>query len=327
MSALFQIESSDQRDQPESLQSLRLAQELKQYQQLRGQEKKLRGRVEYLEKQAARHGQLNVPVDVALLLQEEREKLTALRQELALQEEQLASLAALPAEQRSTIEAEQLEQLLSDLKIKREQARLIQGNLNFLEEKEAQFGVNTRVDLANELRLTQEELERVRLELSQLEKKLKALWQLDPGAIPDFDLLDDAQIKKLAREIISQRETTEREQARKNKAAFVEKYETVVTTALNELRESLNAGSSYRVSSQFGATGEAVWKLSTVGSFDGIEVELAFDCRSNPLHFQCTRFNHDHQVVSQLQAELTRASLVETLKALHQKKNPWWKFW
>ncbi len=140
MASFFQIESSDTREQPNTLASMALSQQLAQYQQLRREEKKLRARVGYLEKQAALKGPLAVEVDLALLLQEEKAELETLRQTLASQEEQLEHLQALPAEERTAIEAEQLEQLVSDLRAKREQLRIIQDNVNFLEEKQAQFG-------------------------------------------------------------------------------------------------------------------------------------------------------------------------------------------
>jgi len=327
MSALFQIEHSDQREQPDSLASVMLTEQLTKYQQLRREEKKLRGRVEFLEKQAALHGFLQAKVDAATLLQEEKSQLEALREEVEQQEDRLKKLEELPPAQRTDIEAEHLEQLLSDLKAKREQLRIYQGNLHYLEEKQAQLGLEARVDLANELKLTQAALEKVREQWQQLEKTLKAAWQFDPSTVPDFDALEAKQIKSLAKEIIARHEAQTQAQTQARMESAAQKYHELVVAELETLRQAAYPDPNCQVTDKLPSAGKAEWKLFCVGSFGGVTVTVEFDHNGQSAHFKCVRHLHDGSVGDESDADLSRAALREALQALHQKNKKWWQWW
>lgn len=323
MASFFQIESSDTREQPNTLASMALSQQLAQYQQLRREEKKLRARVGYLEKQAALKGPLAVEVDLALLLQEEKAELETLRQTLASQEEQLEHLQALPAEERTAIEAEQLEQLVSDLRAKREQLRIIQDNVNFLEEKQAQFGFDVPLNLANELKLARENLAKVQAQLQALEKILKEGWKLDPAQLENLDTMDEPQMRKLALQVVNRIEAEEREQAEQRLKAAAAKYDALVLATLEELRKAVYPDPDGHVRS----INEAEWKLYFTGSFGGVSVRLEFDRTGNPVYWRCTRYHHDGRVIGERRADLPRDDLIAALRALHWKAKKWWQFW
>jgi hypothetical protein len=324
MASFFQIESADTREQPDTLASLALSQQLAKYQQLRREEKKLRTRVGYLEKQAALKGPLAVEVNLAMLLQEEKAELETLRQTLASQEEQLEHLQSLPVEQRTTIEAEQLEQLVSDLQAKRVQLRIHQDNVNFLEEKQAQYGLDVPLNLANELKLARENLEKLQAQLQTLEKTLKEVWKLDPAQIENLDTMDEPQMRKLALQIVNRIETQEREQAEQRHQAAAEKYEALVLATLEELRKAAYPAPDGHVRR---VAHETEWKLSFTGTFGGVSVSLEFDRGGNPVYFRCKRYQHDGRVASEKQADLSRDDLIGALRALHWKEKKWWQWW
>lgn len=327
MSALFQIEHADHRAQSDTLASLMLAEQLTQYQRLRREEKALRERVDFLEQQAALQGPLRVEVDVALLLKKEKAQLEALRETVQQNEAQLIQLEELPPAQRTNLEIERLEQLLSDLKAKRAQLRIYQSNLLYLEEKQAQLGVEARVDLANELKLTQAGLEKVKNQRQQLENALKAAWQFDPNTVPDFDALEANQIKALAKEILARHQAQAQAQTQARLESAVQKYHDLVIAELEALRQTAYADSPCQVTDQLPQTAVAEWKLTCVGSFGGVTVTVEFGRDGDPAHFKCVRYFHDGRIGGALNAEFSRAALHEALQALHQKNKKWWQWW
>lgn len=334
MSALFQIEHADQREQPETLASVMLTEQLTKYQLLRREEKKLRGRVEFLEKQAALRGFLQAQVDAATvdaatLLQEEKSQLEALREEVEQQEDQLKKLEELSPAQRTNLEIEHLEQLLSDLKAKRAQLRIYHSNLLYLEEKQAQLGLEARVDLANELKLTQTELEKIRVQRQQLENTLKAAWQFDPNTVPDFDALEAKQIKTLAKEILARHQAQAEAQIQARLESAAQKYHDLVVAELEALRQTAYADSTCQVTDKLPKTDIVEWKLTCVGSFGGVTVSVEFDPaeRGDPAHFKCVRYLHDGRIGGQSNAGFSRTALREALQALHQKNKKWWQWW
>lgn len=327
MSALFQIEHADHREQSDTLASLMLAEQLTQYQRLRREEKALRERVDFLEQQAALQGPLRVEVEVALLLKKEKAQLEALREAVQQNEAQLTQLEELPPAQRTNLEIERLEQLLSDLQAKRAQLRIYQSNLLYLEEKQAQLGLEARVDLANELKLTQAALEKVKNQRQQLENALKAAWQFDPNTVPDFDALEAQQIKALAKEILARQQAQARAQTQARLESAAQKYHDLVVAELETLRQTAYADSPCQVTDKPPTTEVAEWKLTCVGSYGGVTVAVEFGRDGDPAHFKCVRYFHDGRMSGALNAEFSRAALREALQALHQKNKKWWQWW
>lgn len=314
--------------------SVGLAGQLTRYQQLRREEKRLRARVDYLERQMALKGPLAVDVDLATLLQEERAKLATLRDALVEQEEHLDTIQAVPEAQRDAITAAQLEQVVSDLRAKREQLWILQGNIDFLREKQAKFGLDVPLNLANELKLAQQDLEKVQAAIAQLEEKLEKTYQLDPRAIADLDTMEASKLGELASHLVSKKEILERTEAQQRqqqreaaaaqeRAAAAAPYEAMVLELLAALRKAAYPHPQAHVRSN----GRGEWKLASSGNqFAGVGVSLECDGEGNPVRFRCLRRNELGHHVGESVAELSRPALMSALKGLWKPKQ-WWQFW
>jgi hypothetical protein len=215
-------------------------------------------------------------------------------------------------------------QLLSDLRAKREHLRILQDNVNFLEEKQAQFGFDLPLNLANELKLARENVEKVQAQLQTLEKILKEVWKLDPAQIENLDAMDEPQMRKLALQVVKRTEAQEHEQAEQRRKAAVEKYDALVSATLEELRTAVYPDPDCQMKR---VAHEAEWKLSFIGTFGGVSVSLEFDRTGNPGYFRCKRYQHDGRVASERRADLSRDDLIAALMALNWKEKKWWQFW
>ena len=313
-----------------------LTQQLVKHNQLREEERKLRARVEFLEQQAASQGPLKLDVNLAMLLKEEKVQLLKTRQQVELQEAELEKLESLPEDERVRLAADRVEQLVSDTKALRGQIRIHQTNVNFLEEKTAQLGLDTRVDLANELATIRRDLERVQSELADLKNRLQREWGIDPDSIKNLDSMDEQKIRAMALEVVSRRDELERVRKQQQIDAAAKSYDQLVLTALEELRGAVYPGPDYSTNRNFSLdfdnqwrlpSFEVKWMLSFIGTYGGVSVTLNFDHQYRPTGFSCAFVHPDGKVLKTTPADLTRESLVEALMDLHVKKNPWWRFW
>ncbi|MDN3668258.1 hypothetical protein QWY93_02800 [Echinicola jeungdonensis] len=289
------------------------------YQQLRLEEKKLRERVDYLEKQVALKGPLAVEVDLAMLLKEESNKLASLRQSLDAKEKELVKLQDLPEENRSTIQTERLEQLISDLRAKEEQALILQDNINFLEEKQAQFGIDVQLNLSNELKLARESLEKVQNQLKALKTELVNQWHFDPGQMEDFDSLAQEKILELAAKLVDRREK-ELEMQRKTVG---DQYNAMITDTLEELRKAVFSGAGNEVIRK----SPTEWEIKIRGSFGGVSVSFNFNHNNQPSSLICTHRHHDGHTLAKRSTDLSRQNLIRLFMDIFWKKKKWWHFW
>lgn len=311
--------SISSRDKSPGYAAINLSQQMAKYQQLRLEEKKLRERVEYLEKQVALKGPMAVEVDLAMLLKKESAELLFLRESLHSQEQELASLENLSKENQSIIQKEQLEQLIADLRAKKEQISILQHNINFLEEKQAQYGIDIPVNLANELKLAKESLSKVQEQLGILKKQLLEEWHYDPAESKNFDSLDKDGLLKLAAQLIKKHE----QEIEKQHQKAGDQYNPMIMEILEELRNAVFHGSNSKVIRK----NALEWEINIAASFGGVLVILKFNHKEEARSLEYIHKHHDGHTLNRGFAELSRKSLIETFKSSFWRKKEWWQFW
>jgi hypothetical protein len=160
-----------------------LGQQLSRYKKLRPEEMELSNRVRFLEKQVAWAGHLQTPVSLALQLKAEKENLVKVQQELKLLVAELQRMLDIPFEERTSIDADRLAQLINEVMAKREQESIYRQNIYYLEELQAKQGLTVAINLFNELELTRAKHKDVKDELKSLEKQIWDDWHLEPDAL------------------------------------------------------------------------------------------------------------------------------------------------
>jgi len=338
------------------LEAQRLVAQLAQLRALRAEEKQLRARVAFLEKQAVVQGPLHREVELALTLEHEQTQLQQLRAELAAQEEELAAPEGVLVDETAQLKAQRLEERLSDLKARREQARLHQGNVLYLEEKLALLGADARLDMVNELKLSREELQRVERKLQSLQTQLLVEWQLTLADLPDLEEMDESQIGEFARRVASKIEELSREAFVRLQTEMIQRLDEFVSPLLEELRAftygllprpiaepplaELKAVRSDQARFTLDPGGElrrtqppwqlerkVRWRLGLPGTRADVAVILDFDHHGHPQCFQCVLFNNDGRIQAQTSAGLDRGALRDALQRLLGVGRHWWEFW
>ena len=317
-----------------------LAQQLEEYRKLREHEKSLRARVEFMRKQAALQGPLRVEVDLALTLEDERTLLEQAQEQLREREGTLERLEFLPKEKRFDLAVDEVERLVSEIKARREQIRIHQDNVNFVEEQKAKLGAEGRLDWENELKLVREDLARVRKELDALKHKLGEKWGIDPDSIEGLEEMGATALRDFASKAALKAQSAKRKQAESRIMCVAEKYDEMVVEVLKELGGAAYPGYQCNVPKTYAARiaddstrrrvtlGDAVWNLSFVGSFGGVSITLPLDSDGEPRRFECQVSRpSDGRLSGNAAADLSREALVGALRQLHTKHRAWWQVW
>ncbi len=337
------------KNQVDPVKSNLLTTQLSEYWRVRDEERKLRTRVEFLTKQASRYGPLKLEVDLALLLKEENEKLNTIRREIESREEKLRKLESLASDDKKAMASGRLERLVSDIKAKRELISIHQENINFLEEKRAKYGLDTPLDLANELKLIQVEHEKVLSELKQKEQQLKEEWGIEISELKDIDNMDEEQVeafvsKKVSQkeEVLNRRRELLEQRAKEQVCSASEKYDDLVLAVLEEIRSDVYSndplckiGKGLYCERSFKDQPKQAgfkWEISFVGSFVKISVFLDFDEKFKLTNFRCVKYDSSGIVTRTIKADLSIESLSSALRELHNRRLPqkgkkWWAFW
>jgi hypothetical protein len=355
MTGLVQIiEQQQQRESQRQVEAQLLTTQLAKLRSLRNDELRLRAKVAFLEKQAAAQGPLQRKADLVVTLQVEQSELQQLRNELEAQQQQLTASEVLPADAGLHLEAERLDERISDLKSRRQQARLHQGNVHYLEEKLARLGDEASLDLVNELTLCQEELKQVASQLAALHSRLQIEWQLSPADIPNLDEMSERQIKDFALAVVAKREVDSQAVVLRHMSEAIGRFDGTVTALLDDLRVSSYPTGSVRspvtkdgvevnlVRSDgplmkgvdlvvppptWESRENVVWSVREPGSYRGVDVELTFDAVGLPAKFQCRRYQSDPKPEQSVSCLVDRDSLKAGLIRVHQTSKAWWEFW
>jgi hypothetical protein len=331
-----------------------LATQLAKLRTLRSDEKRLRAKVALLQKQAVNQGPLHREINLSLALQQEQDELRQLREQLLVAEREIEAEQNLPPDEGLNLKAQRLEERISDLKARRNEARWHQSNVHFLEEKLASQGPDARLDVVNELRLSQEELKTVESQLAALYQRLESEWQLTPAALPNIEEMGDEEIAKYAHEIVVRRERESRDRVEQRMVEGARGVDAMVTALLEELRGAAYPSSPPRTprydgkinlslvrvdpalishsdaiisQPKWAARNEVSWSLHEPGSFAGVDVVLQFDSDGIPTRFSCQRQGHNPKEVRTATAELDRESLRSALMALYSSRKRWWEVW
>lgn len=348
------VQHQQQKESHQQVEAHLLSQHLAKLRSLRDDEVRLRARVALLEKQAAAQGPLQRKADLAEALRTEQSVLQQLRDELEARQEDVIASEDLPAATSLHLRAEQLDEHISDLKARRQQARLHQRNVLYLEEKLARLGDEATLDIVNELSLCEEELKQVTAQLAALYSRLQIEWQLSPTGLPNLDELNEKQIMDFALGVVARRERDSHAVVLGHMSDAVSRLDGTVTALLEELRASAYPSAS--VSSPVTKAGvqltlvrsdlpppkilelvvrppkwesreRVVWSVRERGSFMGVEVELDFDAVGQPRRFECRRFVSDPKPEQEVSSKVDRDSLKAALARLHRTAKAWWEFW
>jgi hypothetical protein len=323
----------------ESEKASELAQQLLEYQQLRSRERLLRSRVDFMQKQAALQGPLRVDVDLALALETERGVLQGATEELRERLEALEQLETLPEEKRVDLAADQIEQLVGEIKARREQIRIYQDNVNFLEERRATLGAEGRLDWENELKLVQQDLATVRAELVALKITIEAKWGVDPDAFEGLMGMDAAALKAFATEAAQKAYVQRLERARQRIQSVADRHSEMVVEVLRELCAAAYPDFECIVPTKYSAfvernmdwrrtLGEAVWNLTFRGTMGGVTIALPIGTEGEGSRFECEVSSpNDGRLLGSASAELSRGELARALRRLHTRPKAWWQFW
>lgn len=354
MSFLPEIKSIQLTD---SIVGQQVATSLLEYRRKRDEERKLRERIHFLEWQAAQQGPLHREVDLVLAIRDVSKSLDGTRQQLAEYEQMLARLEALPESQRVEFGVDEIESLLSEVKAHREQLRIHQNNLHYLEERQAEFGVSARLDIHNALCIERQELEKVVKELADLKLGLLK-WNIDPDAIPNLESMAEQDVRDLVvnavQEVLDARAdeaAMRRREAEASLLAAAEPYDKMVVQILKELGHALYEPHGRAVTKRIEAEvpdnrpelgllgvdlkpgrpaqlGEVVWTLSFVGSFGRVSIALPLDAKGEPGNFTCCVYRlGDGKLKGNATAERSRQALIDALKSLYVTKKSWWQVW
>lgn len=355
MTGLIQnIQQQQRKESHQQVEAHLLATQLAKLRGLRDDEVRLRARVALLETQAAALGPLQRKADLAEALRTEQSVLQRLRNELEARQEDVVATKDLPAATRLHLRAERLDEHISDLKARRQQARLHQRNVLYLEEKLARLGDEATLNIVNELSLCQDELKQVTAQLAALHSRLQIEWQLSTTDIPNLEDLNEKQIMEFALEVVARRERDSHAVFLGHMSDAVTKLDGIVTALLKELQAS--AYPSGGLSSPVAVGGlelslvrsdlpphesldlfvrpptwesrkRVLWSVRERGSFMGVEVELVFDAFGQPREFQCRRYVSDPKPVREISSNVDRESLKAALAQLHRTAKVWWNFW
>jgi hypothetical protein len=187
-----------------------------QYRRLLRSEQQLQERLHLLEREYARNGPLFAPAQLELALMEERETLNRLRGEISqleheLEREQRSYAAAEAKKARAEelrIRRQRIKLLEADIAHKREQARIYEENIRYLETMQAQSGMVAPLDLINQINETRTLLTSVRGEIETQTEALQELsgqsgatlsntqappWHLAPGLTSELQQYRDLQ--------------------------------------------------------------------------------------------------------------------------------------
>ena len=256
------------------------------------------------------------------------------------------------------MEAAQLQQLLEDVKAKREELLIYVDNINFLKEKQAQLEQGGSLHVHNELKETEKQLSAVREALRQLEEKLKVDFSVDPSKIENLDTISREEIAEFAVRVVKKQHSAifdeedggveydpiqqmveqaytedylslqkakrgaELEERRAQEAAGT--YGSTVFTVLRELRDAAYPPSCEVVCPRVRFAGNPLWAISqphTERDTIMVSVELQFDTDCNPVAFECRRYRHGYRR-RLAQADLSQSGLIAALKVLHRELRP-----
>jgi hypothetical protein len=202
---------------PEPVSQNNLAPELRsllqRYSDMRRQEKQLRQYVSILAGQSANYGLLDVPPQKVIDLQQERERLDRLRAEIAQLEQKLEqelrdyadAVAAKALEQELRIRQGRIEQLVIDIKYKRQQAEIYERNLRTLEEQQAEMGKNyTPPYIKNHIKMTLREIGRLQVQLRDSEIALQRECGISLERLRGIELQSDQELDVLAETLVAE---------------------------------------------------------------------------------------------------------------------------
>jgi hypothetical protein len=185
-----------------------LMNKLQQYRKLRENEKRLREYVYLLAERVVHLGVLEASIDSVLELRHTQAQLNKQREELAHIEEELdhairdyykTEPQLMQAERQ--IKRDHIEQLVIDIIRKRDQIRIYEDHIRFLEEQITKHGLNVPTNLFSKLQLTLRAQSRATRERIELENELKNKYLIESEIIQGIEYLDESKIAFLVEDM------------------------------------------------------------------------------------------------------------------------------
>lgn len=297
----------------------RTGEQIHVYQGLLRKRKELLERLNYLEELAAIHGLSMASVDIAIEVQNLREKKAELDQEMAAANQAMsAKIVGIPPDLPAAVLVEAVKQDIYEIGSKQKQCLILQRNLSYLENLLALHSDSPDVSLHNQILITKQELQTLETEIGDIKEKLHRGFDIPP------ELLDrivnpysyDQELEELMPQLINKitGDYSSKQSDRKHHMRLeVERFSPMVEDLLLQLQQSAYPRGQVRG-----------WKIID-GDGTVVQVELQFDNLGSPQIFLCSRFINKEgtrKANARLKAESLKNALASLFFETKKSANP-----